>query len=166
MDLSTLEAGATKLSEERFDFIELVETVSGRLLIDTPNTKYQLTYKLPDKKIFIFADKNRMEQVLNNLILNAKNHTCDGAKIHLMVIQWENTVKFSIFNQGKQIPVQDITKIWTKFYRGKNVQNKKYTGSGLGLSIVAQILSIYQADYGVQNISDGVEFYFYFPTIT
>ncbi|WMJ77061.1 MULTISPECIES: HAMP domain-containing sensor histidine kinase [unclassified Sedimentibacter] len=164
LDLSALEAGAAKLNEERFDFIELVETVAGRLLIDTPNASYQFTYELPDKKTFLYADKHRMEQVLNNLILNAKNHTCDGDKIHLSVTCHENKVRFSIFNQGVPIPTQDIAKVWIKFYRGKSTQNKA-TGSGLGLSIVTQILSMYHTDYGVQNLPDGVEFYFDFPTI-
>lgn len=165
LDLSALEAGATKLVEERFDFIELVETVAGRLLIDTPNADYQFTYELPDEKTFIFADKYRIEQVLNNLILNAKNHTCNGDKIHISVSHFKNKLRFSIFNQGVPIPMQDIPKIWTKFYRGESTQGKA-AGSGLGLSIVAQILSIYHTDYGVQNLMDGVEFYFDFPIIS
>lgn len=164
LDLSALETGAAKLTEERFDFIELVETVAGRLLIDTPNVAYQFTYELPDKKTFLYADKHRMEQVLNNLILNAKNHTCDGDKIHLSVIRYENRVRFSIANQGMPIPAEDISKIWTKFYRGEN-SGGKAVGTGLGLSIVAQILSMYYANYGVENLSDGVEFYFDFPII-
>lgn len=165
LDLSALEAGAAKLSEERFDFIELVETVAGRLLIDTPNANYHFTYELPDEKTFIHADKYRMEQVLNNLIQNAKNHVCDSGEIHLSVIQRENKLRFSIFNQGEQIPSQDIPKIWGKFYRGKPSQNNTLGSSGLGLSIVAQILSMFETDYGVQNKTNGVEFYFDFSII-
>ncbi|MFR8975760.1 MAG: hypothetical protein ACLVG9_07145, partial [Eubacteriales bacterium] len=104
---SALEAGAAKLSEERFDFIELAETVAGRLLIDTPNANYRFTYELPDEKAFIYADKYRMEQVLNNLIQNAKNHVCDSGEIHLSVIRRESKLRFSIFNQ-EQIPPQDV----------------------------------------------------------
>lgn len=165
LDLSALEAGASKLSKERFDFIELVETVAGRLLIDTPNANYCFTYELPDEKAFICADKYRMEQVVNNLIQNAKNHVCDNGEIHLSVIQRENKLRFSIFNQGEQIPPQDIPMIWEKFYRGKPSQNKTLNSSGLGLSIVAQILSMCEADYGVQNKPNGVEFYFDFSMI-
>lgn len=165
LDLSALEAGAAKLTEERFDFVELVETVAGRLLIDTPYASYQFTYELPDKKNFIYADKHRMEQVLNNLILNAKNHTCGSDEIHLSLTPRDNKVRFSIFNQGIPIPTQDISKVWAKFYRGESTQNSA-AGSGLGLSIVAQILSMYHTDYGVQNLTDGVEFYFDFPTIS
>lgn len=165
LDLSALEAGATKLSEERFDFIELAETVAGRLLIDTPNANYCFSYELPEVKVFVHGDKYRMEQVLNNLILNAKNHVCDSGKIHLSVIHRGNKLQFSIFNQGKQIPSQDIEKVWQKFYRGENAQNDTRSGSGLGLSIVAQILSMYHTNYSVQNLPNGVEFSFDFPTI-
>lgn len=165
LDLSALEAGAAKLSETRFDFIELVETVAGRLLIDVPYANYRFTYELPDEKIFIYADKHRIEQVLNNLILNAKNHVCTDGELHLSVVRKGNKLRFSIFNQGEQILPQDISKVWLKFYRGENPQRNLHGGSGLGLSIVAQILSMYQTEYAVQNISSGVEFYFDFPTI-
>lgn len=165
LDLSALEAGAAKLSEEQFDFIELVETVAGRLLIDTPNANYHLTYELPEVKTFISADKYRMEQVINNLIMNAKNHVSDNGEIHLSVACRERKLRFSIFNQGKQIPSQDISKVWQKFYRGESPQNDTHRGSGLGLSIVAQILSMYQTNYSVQNLPDGVEFSFDFPIV-
>lgn len=166
LDLSALEAGAAKLSEDRFDFIELVEIVAGRLLIDAPNVTYRFTYELPEEKIFICADQYRMEQVLTNLIQNAKNHVCDGGEIHLSVIRREEKLWFSIFNQGEQIPPQDIPLVWEKFYRGKSSQNSTLNSSGLGLSIVAQILSMYKTDYGVQNKRNGVEFYFDFSIIT
>lgn len=164
LDLSALEGGAAKLNEERFDFIELVETVAGRLLMDIPSGIFQFTYELPDKEIFIYSDKYRMEQVLNNFIVNAKNHTCKCGRIHLVVSHDEGQMRFSIFNQGDHIPSHEITKIWTKFYRGENTQTKT-VGSGLGLSIVAQIFSILHIDYGVQNVDEGVEFYFRFPII-
>ena len=165
LDLSALEVGAAKLSEERFDFIELVETVAGRLLIDVPHANYHFTYELPEEQSFVYADKHRMEQVLNNLILNAKNHGCTDGELHLSVIRTENKLRFSIFNQGEQIPPQDISKVWLKFYRGENPQKNSHGGSGLGLSIVAQILSMYHTEYAVQNMPSGVVFYFDFPTI-
>ncbi|WP_313340176.1 HAMP domain-containing sensor histidine kinase [Sedimentibacter sp.] len=164
LDLSALEAGAIKLSEERFDFIELVETVAGRLLIDTPNANYHFSYELPEEKIYIHADEHRIEQVLDNLIENAKKNVSTAGEIRLVVTQEKNMLRFSIYNQGKLIPEKDLPKIWMKFYRGESSQSNSRSGSGLGLAIVAQVLSMYKADYGVQNLQNGVKFYFQFPT--
>lgn len=163
LDLSALEAGAVKLSPTRFDIVELIETVAGRLFIDTPMANYYFSYDIPDEKIFINADKNRIKQVLENLMENAKKHVRDAGKIKLTVSSDENKVKFTVFNQGKSIPENEISKIWTKFYRGEDSQSG--ISSGLGLAIVSQILSMYEVNYGVLNLQDGVEFYFEFPII-
>lgn len=69
---------------------------------------------------------------------------------------------FSVYNQGKLIPPERLSKIWEAFYRDKDA---KYSGSGLGLAIVAQILSMQRLEYGVENLADGVQFFFVIPTI-
>lgn len=69
---------------------------------------------------------------------------------------------FSVYNEGVSIPPEKLSKIWEKFYRDKNA---KYSGSGLGLAIAAQILSMQNLEYGVENISDGVRFFFSIPVI-
>lgn len=162
LDLSALEAGAAELNEERFDFVELAETVAGRLLIDAPGTNYVFHYEIPEDKVFVLADKRRMEQVLGNLIENAKKYVLPGGEIRLKIQRENDRIQFSIFNQSPPIDEQELSKIWSKFYRGSDQRNK---GSGLGLAIVSQILSMYQAPHGVHNLKDGIEFYFQFPTV-
>lgn len=73
LDLSALEAGTTVLKETLFDFVELTEEVGGRLLLDVPCERYNFTYELPEREIIVYADRRRIEQVLENLISNAKN---------------------------------------------------------------------------------------------
>lgn len=160
LDLSALEAGAARLAEEQFDFIELVETAAGRLLLDTPDGDFSFTYDIPETKVMVTADRRRMEQVLENLIENAKIHVCKGGKIHLEVLLREKELRFSIYNQGDAVPKEDLSKIWEKFYRGKDAPGG---GSGLGLAIVSQILKLYKVPYGAENKNQGVEFHFYFP---
>ncbi len=161
LDLSALEAGASVLEEERFDFVELAETVAGRLLIDAPGTNYMFHYEIPDENVFVRADKRRMDQVLGNLVENAKNYVIPGGEIRLRITQENGYVRFSIFNQALPLDEQELSKIWSKFYRGPDQQRR---GSGLGLAIVSQILSMYRAPFGVERLEDGVEFYFQFPT--
>nr|WP_325211127.1 HAMP domain-containing sensor histidine kinase [uncultured Oscillibacter sp.] len=161
LDLSALESGAAQLNITRFDFVELVETVAGRLLIDTPDADFELQYELPEQKVFVRTDHKRMEQVLGNLIVNAKKNVSPGGILRMEVTLDNGALHFAIFNQGRSIPESDLPKIWTKFYRDSNAE---YSGSGLGLSIVAQILSMQNLPYGTENQSDGVRFYFSIPT--
>ena len=160
LDLSALESGAASLNISRFDFAELVETVAGRLLIDVPDTNFELQYELPEQTVFVRTDRRRMEQVLDNLIVNARKNVSPGGILRLELTANNRTLHFSIFNQGRPIPENDLPKIWTKFYRDSNAE---YSGSGLGLSIVAQILSMQNLPYGAENQADGVRFYFSIP---
>lgn len=160
LDLSALESGAASLNISRFDFVELVETVAGRLLIDAPDADFELQYELPEQKIFVRTDLRRMEQVLDNLIVNARKNVRPGGLLRLDLTADDGTLHFSVFNQGRPIPEDGLPKIWTKFYRDSNAG---YSGSGLGLSIVAQILSMQDSPYGVENRADGVRFWFSIP---
>lgn len=162
LDLSALENGAVRLQPERFDFVEFLETVAGRLLIDTPDADFHLQYKLPEHPVYVKTDKSRMEQVLDNLIVNAKRNVHPDGVLKLLLIENGNILDFSIFNQGASIPPENLEKIWTKFYRGNN---SKYNGSGLGLAIVSQILSMQNLPYGVKNQPGGVEFTFSIPIV-
>ena len=162
LDLSALENGATQLHPERFDFVEFLETVAGRLLIDTPDADFVLQYELPEYPVYVNTDKSRMEQVLDNLIVNAKRNVQPGGVLKLTLKESACMLDFTIFNQGPPIPQENLSKIWTKFYRDRN---SKYSGSGLGLAIVAQILSMQHLTYGAANQPGGVAFYFSIPTI-
>lgn len=163
LDLSALETGATLLTPERFDFVEFLETVAGRLLIDVPDANFILQYELPEHKVYVDTDKARMEQVLDNLIVNAKKNVQPGGVLKLSLREQQGALHFSIYNQGPPIPQENLPKLWTKFYRDSN---SKYSGSGLGLAIVAQILSMQELDFGVKNCSDGVAFYFSIPPVS
>ena len=163
LDLSALETGATQLVPERFDFVDFLETVAGRLLIDVPDANFELHYELPEHKVYVHTDKTRMEQVLDNLIVNAKKNVQPGGTLKLSLLEQPGVLQFSIYNQGPTIPQENLSKIWTKFYRDSN---SKYSGSGLGLAIVAQVLSMQELDFGVKNCSDGVEFYFSIPSVS
>lgn len=162
LDLSALESGASALVPKRFDLVELLETVAGRLLLDVPDTRYELQYELPEHSVYVYADMDRMEQVLNNLLVNAAKNVSLNGMIQLSLVEQGGMLRFSVFNQGDVISQENLSKIWEKFYRGHNAQ---YNGSGLGLAIVAQILSMQNLEYGVNNLPDGVEFFFSIPSV-
>ena len=160
LDLSALESGAANLNVTRFDFVELGETVAGRLLTDAPDADFELQYELPEQRGFVKTDRRRMEQVLGNLIVNAKKNVRPGGVLRLELTADGGALHFSVFNQGRTIPENELPKIWMKFYRDSGAA---YSGSGLGLSIAAQILSMQNLPYGAENRADGVRFWFSIP---
>ena len=125
-----------------------------------PDTDFTLQYELPEHKVYVFSDRERMEQVLGNLIINAKRNVTSGGVLKISLTEQQGNLFFSIYNEGRQIAQEELPKIWTKFYRHKN---STYSGSGLGLAIVAQILSMQNLDFGAENREAGVAFYFTIP---
>ena len=99
---------------------------------------------------------------MDNLIVNARKNVSPGGVLRLELAAEGEMLHFSVFNQGRPIPENDLPRIWTKFYRDSGA---KYSGSGLGLSIVAQILSMQNLPYGAENQDDGVRFCFSVPVM-
>ncbi len=104
-----------------------------------------------------------MEQVLDNLIENARKNVREGGEIRLTISCFEKEVSFSPVQSVRPHSGAGTSKNLVQFYRGQNTAG---SGSGLGLAIVAQVLSAYRVSYGVRNHKNGVEFYFTFPIIT
>ena len=137
--------------------------IAGNLCRDYYRKPEELPMEeLPEHPVYVNTDKGRMEQVLNNLIVNAKRNNRPGGILKLSLLEKDGLLDFSIFNQGLPIPEESLSKIWSKFYRDKN---SKYSGSGLGLAIVAQVLSMQHLHYGAENQPGGVAFYFSLPTV-
>ena len=72
LELSAMDAGAVQLAPVLFGFVEFTETEAGRLLMDLPWKEFELEYRLPAMEYQVCADKGKMEQVLDNLIGNAR----------------------------------------------------------------------------------------------
>ncbi len=156
LDLSALESGSINLKKSEFDLVELIETSIGQLLIDIPEKNFEIKVRLPDEKVFVCLDKDRIKQVINNYIVNAKNHVHDNGVIEVRLDDSEDFIRFSVYNSGDKIDDEEGKYIWNKFYK-KRSENK---GTGLGLTIVSQLLKLEGIEYGYSNKEKGVEFYF------
>jgi len=161
LSLNQLEFGEDELEMKRFDIIELVKSVvnANKLRADKKNIKINLN--TADTVIDVWADEYRIEEVVTNYITNAINH-CDNELLIEVTIKKidDKNVRVTVFNTGKPIPEEDIDRIWEKFYKVDKARTREYGGNGIGLSIVKAILESMGKDYGVKNLSNGVEFYF------
>ena len=91
---------------------------------------------------------------------NALNHLAGERKIEIRVEELEETVRVTVKNTGEPIPEEDLPNIWTKFYKVDKARTRAYGGSGIGLSIVKAVMDSHNKECGVDNVEDGVEFWF------
>ena len=105
-----------------------------------------------------------LEQSIKNYINNAVSHTENGNDIRLSLEQKDDKAVFSVFNQGKNIPEEDIDHIWESFYKtDKSRIRSTQNNVGLGLYIVRTITEAHNGEYAVENLTDGVRFWFSIP---
>lgn len=121
-----------------------------------------------EEDLYIWADEEKIEMVLNNLLSNAIRYSNAGGNIKIILKATEDgkVCYIGVQNDGDAIPEDKLDKIWEKFYRLESSRNKDNGGSGLGLAIVKNILELHQADFGAWNLPEdrGVIFYFTLPT--
>ena len=159
LELAKLESGTYKLEMSTFSIGELIQQVYTKLLFSMEEKHLQVDIHA-DSSLFVKANRSRIEQVVVNLLSNAIRYTPDGEKIHVSVIETEDTVKIEIENTGNPIPEESLEKIWDRFYRLDASRSRHTGGTGLGLSIVKNILDLHHAEYGVYNTTNSVVFYF------
>ena len=99
---------------------------------------------------------------MTNYFSNALNHLDGERKIGISQEEIPETgqVRITVFNTGKNIPEEDLPKLWDKFYKVDKARTREYGGSGIGLSIVKAILDAHGQSYGVENREGGVAFWF------
>jgi signal transduction histidine kinase len=159
LELAKLESGTYKLQMEAFSIDSLLQQVCTKMAFGIEK-KHLHVQILTEPNILVLANRNRIEQVIVNLLNNAIQYTPAGEKITVSVLVQESTVQVSIKNTGEPIPEESLDKIWDRFYRLDASRSRHTGGSGLGLSIVKNILELHGALYGVRNEEDGVVFYF------
>lgn len=159
LTLNALESGNDQAAMERFDLAELIRGVltSTKILIEQKQAVIRFECEGP---VYVWADEFKIEEVVTNYISNGLNHL-DGEKIICIKIEelGEN-VKVTVKNTGKPIPEEDLPNIWTKFYKVDKARTRAYGGSGIGLSIVKAVMDSHHKECGVNNVEDGVEFWF------
>jgi len=159
LDLAKLESNTNELVFENFSLKDLVEKILYRHSKVITEKKLEIISNFTNDSQ-IYADYLRIEQVLSNFIANALNHTTNQGKITITTNREENSLLFSIENEGEKIPPQHIAKIWDAFYKIDKSRVRSKGGTGLGLAIAKNILILHKAEYGVVNTDTGVLFWF------
>lgn len=162
LELMKLEYGKREFTDEKFDIVELINEVIRKCNVMLEENHIQVIFTKREPT-YAYADDFYIEQVMTNYFTNAIKHAkeVNGEKqIKITIQNVSDKIRVTVFNTGDKIPEEDLTRIWGRFYKVDDSRNRENSGSGIGLSIVKAIQNNYQNEYGVQNLSNGVEFYF------
>lgn len=163
LDLSKLRSGSNELQLKTYCITDSIQAVIERLQALTIQDGYRITFEYSEKAA-VEADELQISQVVYNLCTNAINYTGEDKQVRIVQTRNEDWVRIEIIDTGHGISDKEIDKIWERYYRTNSDHTRAKVGSGLGLSIVQQILEHHHARYGVnskQNI--GTTFWFELP---
>ncbi|MDO1501790.1 ATP-binding protein [Winogradskyella maritima] len=161
--ITKLEVGDLSLNKQRFDIIELVKNVFDLFEMKAGKKKITLDFDRDyTKPIYVFADKERIQQVLTNLIVNSIKY---GKEKGTTEVNIENLIKNKIIvrvtDNGEGISKDNIPRLFERFFRIDKSGSRKEGGSGLGLAIVKHIIEAHDEKLYVESeIGVGSEFSF------
>ncbi len=160
LDISKIKAGTAGITVERFNLTELIREVMERYTKFVENDGYTIEFEdMGD--VFITADRTRMLQVIYNFINNAINYTGEDKKITVREEVSDGYVKVTVNDSGEGIPKEELPNIWDRYYRSSSAHKRAAIGSGIGLSIVKEILVLHGAAFGVESeLGVGSSFWF------
>lgn len=160
LDLSKYQSNTIELEYSNFDINNLMLEILDRYNIYKEKDGFKFNYKKV-KKCYVHADKKRIEQVIYNLLNNAINYSGDNKTIDIEIKEENNKVMVRITNTGEGIKEEDIPLIWDKYYKIDKTYSRVQVGTGIGLSIVKNILELHNSSYGVESkVGKHTTFYF------
>jgi len=154
--ISKLERGELKLSKQNFMVQELIRDAFESLSIKAEAAEIDFSFKKGcEKPVIVYADKEKIQQVVCNLIDNAIKYGKNGGHIVASVYKTdEQTILIEISDNGIGIPERYLDRIFERFYRTSGGRNKDVKGSGLGLAICKHIIEAHGHTIHVRSKED------------
>ena len=161
--ITKLEVGDLSLEKENFDIVKLVQNVFELFEMKSAKKNITLTFDIDyNSPIMVYADKERIQQVLTNLIVNSIKY---GREKGTTEVSIENLIKnkaiIRVTDNGEGIAKANLKRLFERFYRVDRSGSRKEGGSGLGLSIVKHIIEAHEEKIYVESeLGVGSEFSF------
>jgi signal transduction histidine kinase len=164
LDLSRIESGKLELYQSSFELGPLVEET----VLDIQLTTTQHTIRIHNNfEGNIYADRDRIGQVLMNLLTNAIKYSPDADCVEIFVTGDRNNVRIRVKDYGIGIDKKDYSRIFERFYRVEGKSEQTYPGFGIGLFIAMEIMQRHGGTIEVTSIKNqGTEFTISLPVRT
>ena len=162
LDMTKLESNELQIHQKSYNLSEQVRLVIGKMEPDL--SKHLLEIEIPeDCDYYVYADADRIEQVLINLLQNAIHFSKQQAKIVVRIHHRNGEAVITIEDHGKGISEEELELIWERFYKVDKSRTNNL-GTGIGLSIVKQIIDLHDSEIYVESkVDKGTKFTFTLP---
>ena len=164
LDISRIESGRIQLNKESVQVKEIIEGVVASFASQIQQKGQTLSVQFESDLPRVFADRERLNRVITNLVSNAYKYTPAGGAIRLRAAHDERSLCVSVSDTGIGISPEDQKKLFTKFYRVDSLLTREIGGTGLGLAIVKSIVELHEGAVSVESeLGKGSTFSFTLP---
>lgn len=152
LDYSKIEAGKLNLYLQKEDLNTFINYIFQNYTILARNSKIKLALNIPEPLPEISIDRNRIEQVINNLIDNAIKYSLIDDTITVSCHYDDQYISIAVEDEGPGIPEDELNKIFNAFHKVETSFHSKRNGSGLGLAIVKKIIDAHNGKIEVESV--------------
>ena len=165
--LSRLDNKKTQWNIEKFDLRQLVRRLCDVMRVDLEAHGHKMTFGCDRDLPEITADRQRIEQVIINIISNAIKYTPDGGQIDIKIKKTaHDSVIINIADNGIGIPQSDISHLFERFYRVEKSRNQDAGGTGLGLAIAKELVEAHGGSIKIESVLDkGTSVFIELPVV-
>jgi len=160
LTLSAMQSGRISVNKSIFSMKDAAEHVLMPYHLLEEKEGYKIEF-VCSKNIYVEADADRIKQVLSNLLTNGVKYCGKDKTVTLSIRRNNKKMHCEITDHGMGIKPEELPHIWERYYKASSNHVRATTGSGLGLSIVKEILTLHNADFGVKSkLGEGSTFWF------
>ncbi len=164
LDLSRFDTKVNKLNRKDADLVEIVKGCCRQNVIVAENKNQTIEFTPPNKKMLIFADVGRINQVITNIMSNAMKYSGEGAVIKITLKEKKTTYHLEIADNGIGMPKEALGRIFERFYRVDKARSRAMGGNGLGLAIAKEIMDAHGGRIEVYSeLGEGTTMVLIFP---
>jgi signal transduction histidine kinase len=151
LDLSRIEAGKVELNRARLDLGPLIRDVASSLRLQIEAKGQQLELDLADDLPSVWADPDRVTQILTNLVSNAHKYTPAGGSIFVRARGQDGRVRVEVRDTGIGLAPDEQAQLFTRFFRARNKATREVGGTGLGLAITRSLIELHGGEISVTS---------------
>jgi PAS domain S-box-containing protein len=162
LDVGRLESQRITLARDRIVMDDLVDQVVGDFR--GASRQHEIVFHRAQTRSVVEGDRQRLEQVLVNLLTNAIKYSPQGGQVAVKVERTDGEVCISVTDRGIGIPAEEHTHLFQRFFRARNAAARNYGGLGIGLFVSNEIVLRHHGHFEVKSEpGEGSTFAFYLP---